>query len=335
MKNIIRKIILILIIVIVGGWLWYTFQIAMPLSQDNKVKQFEIKSGSGVNQISQQLYDQGLIRSKFYFELHVWLNKLQRNFIRGTFSLSPSMNIKDIVATLTDAVVAEKKITIIEGWNLDEIADYLEKEGLIKPEEFLSQVKRESSYWTKQYAFLKDKPANSSLEGYLFPDTYRVFKNSSASDIVEKMLDNFNQKLNQEWRTEIINQGKSIYEVLTLASIIEKEVASEDMSKIADVFLKRLKENIPLQSDATINYITKKGKVQPSLADLKIDHLYNTYMYKGLPPGPIANPGLNAIEAVIYPTTNSYYYFLTTKEGEVIYSKTFAEHSENKKKYLD
>ncbi|OGY89834.1 MAG: hypothetical protein A2927_01170 [Candidatus Komeilibacteria bacterium RIFCSPLOWO2_01_FULL_45_10] len=150
------------------------------------------------------------------------------------------------------------------------------------------------------------------------------------------MLDNFGAKLTQEMRVDIKNAGKSIFEVITLASIIEKEVRTEqDMKMVADIFNKRLEQGIALQSDATVNYVTGKGLVQPTAADIAVDNLYNTYKYRGLPPGPIANPGLKAIKAAIYPTPNQYYYFLTTAEGEVIYSQTYQEHLKNKSVYLN
>ena len=137
-------------------------------------------------------------------------------------------------------------------------------------------------------------------------------------------------------REEIKKQGKTIFEVVSLASIIEREVPNdEDKKMIADIFLKRLNIGMALQSDATINFITGKGMTQPTYDDLKIDSLYNSYLYPGLPPGPISNPGLSSIEAVIYPISNNYYFFLTTKEGEVIYSVDYDEHLRNKAKYLD
>jgi len=148
-------------------------------------------------------------------------------------------------------------------------------------------------------------------------------------------LANFNAKLTPELRQEIVKQKKSFFEVLTLASIIEKEVSEpEDMKMVADIFYKRLKAGIALQSDATVNYATGKSLIQPTYQDLSVNSLYNTYRYPGLPPGPISNPGINALKAAIYPTPNPYYYFLTTESGQAIYSKTYEEHLINKNKYL-
>lgn len=229
----------------------------------------------------------------------------------------------------------EQTITIIEGWRLEEIAKYLEEQGLVFQKDFLALAINPAPLMAA-YPFLAERTGGASLEGYLFPDTYRVFKSTSAQEVIGKMLDNFDKKLTPELREKIKASKRSIFEAVILASIVEKEVRTpEDMKMVADVFIKRLKSGIALRSDATVNYITGKGLVQPTLTDTKIDNLYNTYLYQGLPPGPIANPGFNALAAVIEPTANPYYYFLTTSSGQVIYSKTYEEHLQNKRKYLD
>jgi UPF0755 protein len=182
---------------------------------------------------------------------------------------------------------------------------------------------------------LEDAPASATLEGYIFPDTYFVDSYTSTNDFIAKALNNFEKKLTPELREEIASQGKTIFEVVNLASIVEREVpAYADKKMIADIFLKRLDINMGLQSDATINFITGKGTTQPSLDDLETESPYNTYKYRGLPPGPISSPGIDSIEAVVYPTANPYYFFLTTDEAETIYGVTHDDHVENKNKYL-
>ena len=223
---------------------------------------------------------------------------------------------------------------IIEGWDNKEVSAYLVDKNFLSENGFTEAAGADSPL-IKEFDFLQDKPANVDLEGYLFPDTYRIFKNSDSYDIIRKMLANFNAKLTPELRQEIVKQKKSFFEVLTLASIIEKEVSEpEDMKMVADIFYKRLKAGIALQSDATVNYATGKSLIQPTYQDLSVNSLYNTYKYPGLPPGPISNPGINALKAAIYPTPNPYYYFLTSKDQQVIYSKTYEEHLANKNKYL-
>jgi UPF0755 protein len=163
-----------------------------------------------------------------------------------------------------------------------------------------------------------------------------------VTEVIDKMLSNFDNKLTPKMRTDIAAQGKSIYEVITLASIVEKEAPIDyqtsddhDARIIAGIFLNRLHSGQALQSDATISYIYGDNQPAHSGAELNVDSPYNTYKYKGLPPGPICNPGILAIEAAIYPITTDYYYFLTPKgKSEVVYAKTYAEHLQNKNKYL-
>lgn len=335
MFKLIKLLFLLIVIAVIAGFIFYNYQITAPMSRSSEIINFEIKNGEGASQISLNLYQRGLIRNQFYFEAYVWLHGLERNFIAGLHEVSAQLNIGEIVRKLTSPGDSEISITILEGWNNREIAGYLAENNLINEEEFLNLIGKNLGQFVGEYDFLTDKPTSVDLEGYLFPDTYRVFKNATADEIVKKMLDNFDRKLDQEQRAEIKGQGKSIFEIITLASIIEKEVrAGEEMKMVADIFNKRLKQGIALQSDATVNYVTGKGLVQPTSEDIAIDNPYNTYKYRGLPPGPIANPGLTAIKAAIYPTPNQYYYFLTTPDGQVIYSKTYDEHLMNKAKYL-
>lgn len=335
MPKLLRNVIIYIIIFLAAGWVYYNYQITAPVNKDKTEISFEIKSGEGVNQISRNLYKAGLIRGRFYFEVYAWAKHWEGRFVAGIHTLTPSMNIKEITASLIKYGSTESVITIIEGWNNREIAAYLEAQGFFSQTDFLNEVGKNLSSYVQRYGFLADKPGNIDLEGYLFPDTYRVYKNAAPNEAVIKMLDNFNAKITEDLRLKIKNQNKTIFEIITLASIIEKEVRNpEDMRMVADIFYKRLLKGIALQSDATVNYITGKGLTRPTIEDLKVNSLYNTYMYKGLTPGPISNPGINAIIAAIEPTPNQYYYFLTTPEGQVIYSKTYEEHLQNKAKYL-
>ena len=248
----------------------------------------------------------------------------------------------------------EETIKVLEGWTSRDIAQYFEYNGRYMSEEFLEVVgfpKTDYRYnkkmpplkdYSTEFSFLKDKPKYYGLEGYLFPDTYRIYASSTVSEVVEKMLENFDKKLTPKMRSDIASQGKSIYEVITLASIIEKEAPIDyqtnddhDARVIAGIFLNRLRSGQGLQSDATLSYIYGDNNPTHSGKELEIDSLYNTYKYRGLPPGPICNPGILAIEAAIYPITTDYYYFLTPKgKSEVVYAKTYEEHLKNKYKYL-
>lgn len=231
----------------------------------------------------------------------------------------------------------EVKITVLEGWNIEDIAKHLESREIFTQEEFI-----EATLQDYDYEFLADRPKGYSLEGYLFPDTYRIFVDSSPEDLIKRMLDNFNRKLDSDLRKEIESQGKTIFEIVNLAALVEKEAPidyktgdNKDAKIVAGIFLNRLKSGQALQACASLAFIL--GEIKPiySEADTKIDSPYNTYLNRGLPYGPIANPGMLAIEAAIYPIETNYNYFLTpigTKD--MIYAVSYQEHLRNRDKYL-
>lgn len=246
----------------------------------------------------------------------------------------------------------EENAVLLEGWTLENIDEYFKASNKWSGDEFFvaagyknvynSASKQEFSRdWTQQFSFLADKPENLSLEGYLFPDTYRIYSSSTPEEIISKMLANLDKKLTPQMRADIKKSGKSIHEILTMASIIEKEApiyAQKDAKEakiISGIFWNRINIGMGLQSDATLSYIFNDKKPAHSGEELKVDSPYNTYKYRGLPPGPIANPGIIAIEAAIYPADTNYFYFLTTFDGSAIYyAKTYDEHLKNKYKYL-
>jgi len=233
----------------------------------------------------------------------------------------------------------EKTLRIIEGWRNRDILNLLIKNNLSTEEEF---VQAQKDYDVSKFSFLSDKPHSTDLEGYLYPDTYRVYASSTASEIISKMLSNFDAKLTPQMRADIAASGKTINEIITMASIIEKEAPisyaksdNKDAKIISGIFWRRIKTGQALQSCATLAYILGVNKAQYSEVDTKFKSPYNTYLNPGLPPGPIANPGILAIEAAIYPTPSNYNYFLTpTGSQEIIYSTTYEEHLRNKNKYI-
>ena len=248
----------------------------------------------------------------------------------------------------------ETVIKVLEGWTIDNINNYLltigawsraDLEQIIGLPKINYRTQPDLSLpfdFSEKYDFLKDKPTYYSLEGFLFPDTYRVFSDASVNDVVDKMLANFDKKLTPKMRQDIAAQGKTIYEVIIMASLIEKEapidysdLENKDARIVSDIFWGRLKSGQALQSDATLTYFLNDNKPSHSGADLEIDSLYNTYKYPGLPPTPICNPGLRAIEAAIYPLDTNYNYFLTDLDGgNIYYASTYQEHLQNKYKYL-
>ena len=337
----IKKIILSIIIlfflfaiIVAAGCFYIENKINRSFSDNNIQKEFVIESGQGVKKIAANLEKEGLIIGSDYFEIYVWQKKIADRLQAGKYSLSASMAIPEIADLFAGGQIKsnEVQVTIPEGFTLDEIEKRLVKKELIKEGEFLENKLVNSS----QYSFWEEGMDENNLEGFLFPDTYKFYQETTAEKIIEKMLNNFDKKLSFEIREEIKKQNKTVLEIIILASIIEKEAGrEEDMKKVASVFLNRLAANHPLQSDATINYVIGEGRRKASYEDLQIDSLYNTYKYNDLPPTPICNPGLNAINAVVYPASTDYFYFLTDPEGKAYFARTFEEHQRNRVEYLD
>lgn len=354
-KRVVLGIIVVLLIIIGAGFIYFLNQISSPPSSDSTEKFFVIKSGEGVKEISVNLKKEGLITNDFVFQIYVWVKRYGSRLQAGEYSFAQNLNIVDLARILVsgEALSKERLVKIVEGWNSQEIANYLvqfyledNKEQNRSPEELKEKFKTEFQKAVavtdsrelipeKTYSFLSDKPTDQGLEGFLFPDTYRIYKNSEISHLIEKMLDNFDLKLTEELKTEIEGQGKTIFEVVTLASIVEKEVRTAKDRKIAaGIFYQRLKQGMPLESDATVNFVTGKQALQPTIEDTKTESPYNTYLNRGLPPGPISSPGLDSIEAAVYPEDSDYLYFLTKPDGSTVFSKTYEEHLQNKAKYL-
>lgn len=307
---------------------------------------FTIEKGASAKKVSKDLRAAGIIDNVFVFEIYVRLIRAEDIFQPGDYKFFPGENINAIVKEMTAINIKENKFTLIEGWTLKDIAKYLADKKFISRENDLYYLTgRPATDYRKtridfaggwEYDFLADKPAYAGLEGYVYPDTYRVLTEAGVRGLLKKSLDNFDKKLTPELRVEIRRQGKTIFEVVIMASVVEKEVRGyEDRRLAADLFWRRLKMGMPLGADSTINYITGSGRARSTYDDLKIDSPWNTYKYAGLPLGPISNPSIEAIRATIYPAANNYLYFLTDKEGAVHFAKTAAEHSRNRAKYLE
>lgn len=334
-KTIIIFFIIIIISVILTAYFYIYSQFYTPVSGSDQTETFIVKSGEGVRQIAEHLEEQGLVGSSFYFKLYVWKERLTKKLQAGEYLFQPNMNIKEMVNVFVQGEVVSREIqvTVPEGFTVKQIELKLIETGLLK-EGGLAVFSNFSQY-RQTYDFLENLPDRGNLEGFLFPDTYKFYKDTTPKEILEKMLDNFDKKITNQLREEIKNQNKTIFEIITLASIVQNEAASKDeMKTIAGVLNNRLKRNYPLQSDATLNYVTGKNLRQPTIEDTKIKSPYNTYLNVGLPPGPISSPGIEAILASIYPEDTDYFYFLHPLDSPAIFSKTFEEHSINKAKYL-
>ena len=326
-----------------GGYFYINYNIKTPLNKYGESYQFEVEKGEGLQGIAQNLEEARLIRENFFFIIYVWSSGKSKSLQAGKYILSPSMAVPDIVNIITAGKTESREIgvTIPEGFTIRQIEERLkifnfqfftssEVEGSI----FNSESYKIGNY-EDRYDFLRDAPNYANLEGFLFPDTYRFDKEASAEDIIKKMLDNFDKKLAGDLREEIKRQNKTIFNVVIMASMIEREVIKEeDRELVSGILWKRLRIGMPLQVDSTINYITGKNEAGVSLVDTKIDSTYNTYLYKGFPSGPISNPGIDAIKAAIFPKESDFWYYLSTPKGETIFSRTLEEHNLAKAKYL-
>ncbi|HDZ54694.1 MAG TPA: endolytic transglycosylase MltG [Candidatus Nealsonbacteria bacterium] len=345
-KNFLSFLLFLSLILIFIGFLWYG--IYSPKDVNSQIEEiFIIKTGEGTKEISFNLEKQGFIKSGPFFRFYTLYKGISGDLQAGEYLLSPSMAVPEITEKFVSGKVIKKEITIIEGWNLRDIGSYLENRGMFQAEELFEIVGFPLIDYSKttdlpkpedfsiEFSFLRDKPKNLGLEGYLFPDTYQTQKGESLESIIRKMFNNFDKKLTPDLRNEISRQKKSIFEIITMASLIEKEVRTfEDKKLVSGVLWKRLKAGIPLQVDATIAYITGKKTTRISKEETKIDSPYNAYKYPGLPLGPICNPGLESIEAALYPKDSDFWYYLSTPEGQTIFSRTLEEHNIAKAKFL-
>lgn len=331
-----KKISIIAFIIALIGFIavlvWYQYSSQPP--GGNREMRFSVSRGESLKSISSRLYGAGLIKSKFIFEQYAKWRDIAGRLQAGDYKLNTSQTISEIAGSLLAAKRESRRVLIKEGETAEAIAMIFNDNDLFNKDVFLKAAVVSQDLKNK-YDFLSDLSAGSNLEGYLFPDTYDYFVGATADEALKKMLDNFALKVPPQMRDRVKAQGKSLYDVIILASIVEREVRQpEDMKIAAGIFWSRLARGQALQSDATLSYFLKDKTAAHSAAELETDTPYNTYKYPGLPPTPISNPGLNAINAVIEPTITDYNFFLTAVDGTVYYAKTFAEHVSNKNKYL-
>lgn len=295
---------------------------------------FTIEAGENILSVGKRLEEAGIIKNKLLFEILATLKEKNKKIKAGSYLLSPNLSLIQILNIIAKGEVYLIKVTITEGKSLKEISQLLNEKGIINFDLTNFKIKD----FVQKYPFLEEVPKDVSLEGFLFPETYFFELNSNPKKVVEKFLEVFEEKT-KEARKVAQESGKNFFEIIIVASLIEKEVINtpncpDCKNLVAGILWKRLENQIPLQVDATITFITQKKSTKISIEETKIDNPYNTYKYIGLPPGPICNPGLESILAAIYPKPSQYWYYLSTPQGETIFSKTFKEHLAAKEKYL-
>ncbi|MDO8240934.1 MAG: endolytic transglycosylase MltG [Candidatus Moranbacteria bacterium] len=332
-----KKISIALIIIAItvsSGFFYLRSQIYFSHGAQNQNSLFEIKKGEGSAQIATNLKEKGIISGKVYFWFYLKTNNLLDKIYPGEYLLNGDMTIPEVAAIITNPKKVFEQVLFKEGWTAAQMAEQLQAHGF-DGQAFLEIVNKPSQDLISQFSVLSDKPKLASLEGYLFPDTYYFAKEATPEGIVKKILNNTEIKFDSNLRAEIKKQSKTIFDVLIMASIVEREVSTDaDRALVSGLFWNRLKIGQALQSDATLTYIFGDKEGAHSLAQTKTDSPYNTYANPGLPIGPVSNPGLSAIKATIYPKDSQYNYFLSDpKTGQTIFSATFPEHVANKNKY--
>jgi UPF0755 protein len=342
-KTLFYSIFIFLIFLFFGSYSIYR-QIFVAVGERTEKLSFEIKDGESAVALATHLKEQKIIKSEFFFKFYLKQKGLDKKIQSGIFSLTPPFTIPHVATSLSSPEKNERSITIIPGWDLRDIALYFEKEGIATQKEFFELVGvpaqfQETNFHTPfdtEFSLLHGRPSRVSLEGYFSPETIQIFQNEKLESILHRLLSQREKELNLQLLEDIKKNGHTVHEILTMASIIEKEVSTpEDRKKVSDLFWRRVEAEMGLQADSTVHYLSgREGDVFTKAKERQIDSLYNTYKYRGLPPGPISNPSVSSIEAAIYPVKNDAWYFLTTSDGTVIYSKTLDEHNMNVAKYL-
>ena len=294
-------------------------------SNGNVEKKVHVKITRGMTtaEIARQLSDKGVISNSWKFRILSRMRGYDGQMKTGTYTFATGMSDEEVFEAILNGAKHLARLTIPEGFTVKEIAARLYELDLADKEDFLKAAKDFQPY---DY-ITPNKNVFFAAEGFLFPETYEIESDYSIEEILKMMTEEFDKRLTDEMRAKAKEMNLSIYELVTLASLVEKEVRyEEDRAVVAQVLLKRLKLNMPLQTDATLQYLMDAPKEDVTIEDTKIDSPYNTYQNAGLPPGPVANPGIEAIEAVLNPANTDYLYFVADREGHNHYAYSYEEH---------
>lgn len=316
MKKILVSL-LILMVIAMAGVAYISYMISPVDSYPETI--FLVESGATVNSVAKALFDEGIIRSSYAL---VIANKIYKpgSIKIGEYIIKPNMSSIEILKLFVKGSVKTIRVTLPEGYSSEQMAKTFEEKQVTNASDFLVLVKNPDEELLADFPY----DTKGNLEGFLFPDTYDFLKNTSARIVIKTMLNQFENKM-----SGLLNADSSLtpYELVVLASIVEKEAKYDDeRPRVAQVFLNRLKQNMKLQSCATIQYLLPLPKEKLLYKDLEIDSPYNTYKVNGLPPGPICSPGYKSLEACVYPSGEDYMYFVAMASGHHIFSKTYAEH---------
>jgi len=317
--SVLAAIVVVLVVSAITVTVWYQQELK-PLSQQSSKVVIEIPVGYSTSQIGKLLQEKHIIRSATAFEWYVRNKGLRDSLQAGQYQLDASQSIPDVVNVIAQGKVQKNLFTILPGQRLDQIKAAMIKAGYKSAD--VDTALNPANY--KNYPALVAKPTASSLEGYLYPETFQTTATTVPADIVKMSLEQMGKVMTPEMIDQFQNQGLSIHKAITLASIVEQEVSSQsDRKMVAGVFLNRLKVNMALGSDVTYHYAAAITGQEPTPF---IDSPYNTRKYPGLPPGPISNVSKTSLEAVANPTTSDYLFFVAGDDGKTYFSKTADEH---------
>lgn len=332
------SIILILAVIGAGGG-WYVYNEMQPVNKSGSTVKLTIEPGTGTSRIADMLETQGLIKNSLFFRTYLKWKSEGSRFQAGVYEMTPGVTYDEIIAKLNsgDVVKAEMiRFTIPEGFTVTQMAEKLEEQGYADKKAFLDLAGQAQGL---QNELLTEIPADDRLtyrlEGYLFPETYELKKGSTEAEIVQRMLDETKNRLEAipNFQAKLEKRGLDLNELMTVASLVEREVVVDsERAKVAGVIYNRLSKGMKLEIDATVQYLLGKPKERLLNSDLRSeDSPYNTYLYEGLPPGPIAAPSLKSIEAALEPETTEYLFYVTKKDGsgEHLFAKTYQEHLKN------
>lgn len=340
-RSIITIIVLAIVIIgcLVGVGVWYGSAQQAVDADDTSKQVVEIQQGATPEQIAEELDERGIIRSAQAFLIYTRLGQVQGELQSGVYRLSPSESLEEIVAHLSSGKTDQFSVTFYPGATLyDPRTDIEDDERtdvytMLLRAGFTDTEVTEALEASYDHPLLADKPADASLEGYVYGDTYTFGAGATAKEVIEHTFDIFYQRIEEnDIVAKLEKQDMTLYEGITLASIIEREVSgrTQDQKQVSQVFHLRLDEDMPLGADATFQYVAMQRNVEPSIT---IESPYNTRINKGLPPGPISSPHIEALTAAAEPADGDYVYFVSGDDGTTYFAKTQAEHEENTRKY--
>lgn len=325
-------------VLIVSFFLLVVLVFEFSTSKGVNADTFVVRRGDNILQVVSNLKRAGYINNKLPFLIKSLKDKNYTKIKAGTYKLDKQMSYDQVMDILVKGSIVSKSLTILPGWSIKEVAANFSSKGIYKKQAFyddyLNLDEEKDKNLKIEFSFLEDKPVIAGLEGYLYPDTYSFNPGETLGSAIKQILSNFDKKLTENLRQEIKKQNKTVFEIVTMASILEKEVKTdEDKRMVSGVLWKRLNAGMLLEVDSTLLYFLVSDF--PSVDDKNVSSLYNTYKYSGLPVGPICNPSIESIEAAIHPIDTDYWFYLSAANGQTIFSKNFNEHIINKAKYLN